>query len=256
VANGQGNITNDQDPGGSPFTRPGFLISAVLVALILVLGVIVAVRVAGNTDATTPPPASTSPAATSSATSSAPADPSASVCGLPAPGDAGPLTEAPASNWQYEGATAYPTSPEFGPAKTASAGYRFCFQHGQAGAVFATANALAVPGDSAARQAWVEYFVSFGPNRAKLLDELGSEPSSDPTGIRVRVVGFKVLSYTDTAARIDIAVEASGGAQTVTGSYVYELTWQDGDWKLNSDAPTPFNFSTIPNAAGYIPWSA
>lgn len=254
MANEQGNTRDDQTPRGRAFTRPGFLVSAVLVALILALGVIVAVRVASNTDATTPPAASPSPVATSSSSPSAPADPAASVCGLPESSDAGPLTSAPASTWQYEGATAYPTSPQLGPGKTARAGYRFCYQHSQAGAVFATANAVAVPADSAARQAWVEYFVSSGPNREKLLDELGSEPSSDPTGIRVRIVGFRVLSYADPTARIDIAVEASGGAQTVTGSYVYELTWQDGDWKLNSNAPTPFNFSTVPSVAGYVPW--
>lgn len=255
MANEQGNATTDQFQIGSPFTRPGFLISAAVVALILVLGVIVTIRMTSAAETVAPQPGPTGPAATPS-TSNSTADPSASVCGLPGPADEGPLTTAPASNWQYEGATAYPVSAEFGPAETAGAGYRYCFQRGQAGAVLATANALAVPNDDAARRAWIEYFVSSGPNQAKLLNELGGEPSSDPTGIRVRVIGFKVLAYGDSEARVDLAVEASGGAQTVSGSYVYELVWQGGDWKLNSDAPTPFNFSTIPNAAGYTPWGA
>lgn len=252
MADEQGNNPDENGPSASPFARPAFLVSAGLVALIVVLAAILGVRIASSrSDAASP---AASPSATSSSAPSV-TDPAASICGLTGPSDPGPLTVAPAAAWQYEGATAYPTSPEFGPGKNADVGYRFCFQHSQAGAVFAAANAIAVPEDDAARQSWVEYFVSSGPNRSGLLKDLGGEPSSDPTGIRVQIVGFKVLSYTDSAARIDIGVEASGSAQSVMGSYVYELTWQDGDWKLNSDAPTPFNFSTVQSTAGYVPWS-
>ena len=81
-----------------------------------------------------------------------------------------------------------------------------------------------------------------------------NEPSGTATGVRLQVVGFKLLAYAGTTARVDIAVEASGSGQTVTASYVYELTWQEGDWKLNSDAPNPFNFSTVSSSASYVPW--
>lgn len=255
MANEQGNTTDDRDEG-SPFTRPTFIGAGVLVLVIVLLGVVLAVRVARTDDTTTtPPPSLTAPQTPSESTSSPPTDPGASVCGLAGTTDSGPLTSAPAATWDYEGTTAYPKSPEVGPGKTAPEGYRFCFQHSAAGAVFATANALALPEAERVRRSWIEYFVSAGPNRDKLLDTFQSEPSSAPTGIRLRIVGFKVLSYEGSTSRVDIAVEASGNAQTVTGSYVYELTWQAGDWKLNSDVPTPFNFSTVSSTAGYIPWS-
>ena len=251
----QGSMDQDNEPRGSLFTRPAFVVAAVVVLVIILLGVVVAIRVASSNDATAPP--TSSPPPTDSFSPAPSSDPSSSVCGLTESSVSNEtLTTPPAAAWQYEGTTAYPTSPEFGPGEKADAGYRFCFQHSAAGAVFATANALAPPTDAAARQAWIEYFVSTGPNRDELLNDMQNDQSTDPTGVRIKVLGFKVLSYDDSTARVDIAVEASGSGQTVTGSYVYELTWQDGDWKLNSDAPTPFNFSTVPSAAGYVPWSA
>lgn len=248
-----GTTTSDE---GSPLTRPGFLVAGVVVLVIAALGVFLAVQVAGNDDTTTPPPASTSPQNPSepAATTSTPVDPDGSVCGLPAGTDTGPLTAGPSAAWDYEGVTAYPTSPEFGPADTAGRGYRYCFQHSPTGALFATANALALPEAPDERNAWIEYFVSRGPNRTQLLDTFETDPSGDPTGVRLRVVGFKMLAYEGSTARVDVAVEASGSGETVVGSYVYELIWQEGDWKLNSEAPTPFNFSTVANTAGYVPW--
>jgi len=248
----QGNTTHE-DGQGSPFARPAFLVAAVLVFVIVLLGVVVAVRVSRSNDAVAPPTSTPSQAERPSSTPQS-TDPAASVCGLPGSTDTEALTDAPAAAWQYEGATAYPTSPEFGPGKTASEGYRFCFQHSQEGAVFTAANAIAVPEDAGAQRAWIDYFVSSGPNRQQLLDTM-NEPSSTATGVRLQVVGFKLLAYTGTTARVDIAVEATGSGQAVTASYVYELTWQSGDWKLNSDAPNPFNFSTVSSSASYVPWS-
>ena len=242
---------------GSPLTRPGFLVAAAVVLVIVVLGVLLAVRVARSDDTITPQPTSTSPQAPSSSTASPPADPSASVCGLSGSADSGGLTSAPAAAWQYEETTAYPTSPEYGPGKTADEGYRYCFQHTPAGAVFATANALAqgTSADVTRIGEWAQYFVSDGSGRGQVLDQLNA-PRGDNTGVRMTIVGFKVLSYTADSARVDLAVQTSASAQTVYASAVYELAWQAGDWKLNSDAPAPFNFATIPAIDGYVPWKA
>jgi hypothetical protein len=257
VADQQGSTESSDQ--GSPFSRPPFVIAAVLILVIVVLGVVVAIRVAGSerTPHVAPTPAASASSTPSTASSPA-SDARASICGLRGPTGSEPSVQVPPppAAWEYEGTTAYPTSPEFGPGEKADAGYRFCFQRSVPGAVFAAANALAPPTDAVAGQAWIEYFVSTGTNHDRLLNDMQNDQASDPTGVRIKVIGFKVLSYDGSTARVDIAVEASGSGQTVTGSYVYELTWQDGDWKLNSDAPTPFNFSTVPSAAGYVPWSA
>lgn len=242
--------TNDQGDG-SVFSRPGFVVAAVLVLVVVLLGVIVAVRVAGSSDSSTPPPSQTSTSATT------PADSSASVCGLPGSADTGPVSAAPAAAWQYEDTTAYPTSPEFGPGQSDTSGYRYCFQHSPTGAVFATANAVAqgTSSDLAKINSWAQYFVSEGSGRQQVLDEL-NEPRGEGTGVRLTVVGFRVLSYAAENARVDIGVQTSSSAQTVYASAAYELTWQGGDWKLNSGTATPFDFATIPSTDGYVPWKA
>ena len=249
--------TASNDSGeGSPLARPGFLVAGVLVLVVVLLGAIVAVRV-GRSNNAAPPPVTSTAQSTPQASTSAPADPSASVCGLPGSADQGTLTAAPAAAWEYDDTTAYPSSPEFGPGQRASEGYRYCFQHTPAGAVFATANALAQGASSDLKtiDSWAQYFVSEGSGRSRVLAEL-NEPRGDNTGVRMSVVGFKVLSYDASEARVDLALQTSGSAQTVYASAAYELAWQSGDWKLNSDAPTPFNFSTVPTVDGYVPWKA
>ena len=68
------------------------------------------------------------------------------------------------------------------------------------------------------------------------------------------IVGFRLLHYDGETARVDLAARASSQGQTVTVSGVYELIWQDGDWKISADVAEPLNVATIPDLAGYIPW--
>lgn len=250
-----GRTTTDAEQG-SVFTRPSFLVAAVLVVVIVLLGVVVAVRVSRSSDAVPPP---TTPPSQVEATSSAPTStgPAASVCGLAGSAASGTVTDPPAAAWQYEDTTAYPTSPEFGPGKNSDEGFRYCFQHTPTGALFATANALAqgTSSDVAKINAWADYFVSEGSGRQDQLDQLG-QPRTDGSGVRMTIVGFRVLAYSAESARVDLGLQTSGSGQTVYASVVYELTWQGGDWKLNSDAPTPFNFASVPNTDNYIPWTA
>lgn len=252
MANEQGNTSSDQEPGGSPFTGPGFLVSAVLVALILVLGVVVAVRVAGNNDTTTPPPASTSPAATSSSTPGASNDPAASVCGIPAGPDTDQLTTPPAVTWAFQGTIAYPTSPEFGAGKTAAEGYRFCFQRSAAGAVVMAANSMAQGSDPKLGDSWAEYVLGSGQYRDQLADEIGT--ATGAAGTRLKIAGFRVLAYSGMSARVDLGVQVSAQNQNLTMSVVYELVWEDGDWKISADVERPLDTATIPNLSGYVPW--
>lgn len=250
MANEQGNITNDQEPGGSPFARPGFLFSAALIALIVVLGVIVAIRVAGD-NSTSPPPTPPSPAPTSSIPSAS-NDPAASVCGIPPGTGTDELTTPPAVTWAFQGTIAYPFSPEFGAGKTAAEGYRYCFQHSAAGAVVMAANALAQGSDQEVGDEWVQYALGRGKYREQLLTRLGGTRGSE--GTRVKVAGFRILSYEGNKARIALGIQASSQNQNLKASSVYELVWQDGDWKISADVERPLDVATVPDLSTYIPW--
>lgn len=68
------------------------------------------------------------------------------------------------------------------------------------------------------------------------------------------IQGFRILAYDGSSARVDVGSRGSVQGQTVTVSGVYELVWQDGDWKLSTDVPEPLNVAAIPDLTGYIAW--
>lgn len=146
---------------------------------------------------------------------------------------------------------AYPTSSKAGPADIKS-GVRTCFQHSPEGALFAAANAVVQGSDKATVKAWLDYFVT-GSARDEVLS--AGAGSSTASGIRVKIVGFRVLAYDGSSARIDVAVRGSASGKTINLSMVYPLVWENGDWKLNvTDASAPIDVATIPDLAGYISW--
>lgn len=269
--------TENNNP--SPFTRRGILISAVAITLILAIGIVVGVLIATR-GASEPAAESSASAASASAASessgsaaepgsesesesptSAPASPAAdkgdSVCGVPGVvnGDAR-LTEPPAvDQWNYSGTTAYPTSAVYGPAATADEGYRYCFQHSPEGAVFATANAVVQGSDSTISGAWINYALAQGPYREQLLTDTGSGSTGDDSDSRLAIVGVRLLAYDGTTARVDLAVRGTYSGRTIMFSGVYDLVWQDGDWKISTETEKPINVATIPDLSGYTPWS-
>ncbi|WP_146750806.1 hypothetical protein [Actinomyces sp. Z5] len=188
---------------------------------------------------------------------------STSVCGLTGEVTVqARLAKAPdVDYWDYQGTTAYPVSEQYGPGATADTGYRYCFQHSPEGAVFAAANAVA-HGDASDSDivSWMTYFLAEGHSREELLsqdvdDNSGGTGSTQ--GTRTQVSGFKLLSYDGQNAKVDVAVTGSVNGQVVYLSMVYELVWEDGDWKLVVDDPVaPINVATIPSVAGYIAMAA
>lgn len=243
----------DENEKQSPFTRPGYIAAAVVVALIVLCAIILIIINLTRGDSSSPPAPSTSMPSASPSTSTAAPSGEASICGLAGVELDGVVTAPPAATWAYEGTTAYPTSPKYGPGKTDPAGFRYCFQHSPTGALFAAANALAAPTDPATSAAWAEYFYAPGPYRDDLLSD-AKEGTNSTSGTRLSVGGFRLLSYDGKTALVDIGGTASSNGANIPFSAVYNLVWADGDWKLSTDTPQPFDFASIPNLAGYTTW--
>jgi len=245
-------MSSDGTGKQSPFTRPGFIAATVVVALIVVCAIIlIIVNVSQGNPETAP--TSTNQPTSGAAPSSPAASGDESVCGLGGVELSGTVTMAPAATWEYEGTTGYPTSPTYGPGKADPAGFRYCFQHSPTGALFAAANALAAPTNAATSAAWADYFYAPGPYRDSLLAQVKGATNS-AAGARLSIGGFRLLSYDGKSAQVDVAGTGSSNGVSVTFSAVYSLVWVDGDWKLSTETPTPFNFASIPNLAGYTTW--
>lgn len=238
----------------SPFTRPGFIAAAVVVALIVVLGIVIGIVNATRDDSeAAPPPSSSATSSTALATESSAAVGGESVCGLDGEVLSGSVSSAPDAQWQFQGTTAYPTSATYGPGDTNEDGVRYCFQHSPEGALFAAANAAVQGSDPSIASSWIEYFLAEDvPGRVGLVSEVARGASPET---RMNIAGFRILQYDGESARIDLAVRAVGSGNTAYASTVYDLVWENGDWKLSPESTSnPLRIAEIPDPAGYIAW--
>ncbi|MEX0153744.1 hypothetical protein [Microbacterium sp. LMI1-1-1.1] len=250
-------MADDNDSTQNPFSRPGFIVGAVVVAALIVAAIFLTVLNLNRGNDAAPPqgtPSSISAASAAPTSSELAVAGGVSVCGLDGVELSGKVTTPPTAEWAYVRTVAYPTSTTYGPGATSSEGVPTCFQHSPTGALFAAATALAVPADPALANAWIDTALSSGTYRSQLLSQAVS--GSETSGVRLQLVGFKVLSYDGKTASIDLAVRGSTQGQTVTASVVYQLIWEDGDWKINANVPNPFDFSSIPDTSGYVTWAA
>jgi hypothetical protein len=232
----------------SPFRSRGFVISSVVVALIALAAIIALVSgvFRGQEKAAAPTPAP--------ATSAAAADEDPSVCGRTGYETTSSLgTTAPSNEWELVGTVAAPTDPATGPGTVDSNGFRSCYSHTAAGALFAAINYVALASDGRNISRLPE-LIAPGAGRDAALSAAGAEASSSTA--RVQVAGFKVNSYNPDETTVDVAwsVTSSSGALV---SMPVVLRWVDGDWKIALDdaGQPPFSASPLQNLGGYTPWS-
>lgn len=234
-------VNEDQNP----LTKPKFIISAVVVAIIAALAIILALipRSGGTTAA--------GPATAAASTSTGQPSPTseASVCGLPSGDQAKPAAAPADTKWELVGKIAAPTSPQqFGPGRTEANGLRSCFAHSPTGALYAAANVTALSSAGKARLVFEDLAVP-GPERDAVLK---SSPSAAPDSVTAQVAGFAIRSYDADRAVVDLAFKGSNGALV---SIPVPLQWYGGDWKFVVPATGSTGAAQIPGLSGFIPWS-
>ncbi|MBT2565124.1 hypothetical protein J7I84_01190 [Arthrobacter sp. ISL-85] len=234
-------VNEDQNP----LTKPKFIISAVVVAIIVALGIILALLPKGGGNPTAAPgnPGSTTASVQPSATAAA------SVCGLPSGNQAKPATTPTDTKWELVGKIAAPTSPaQFGPGKTEANGLRSCFAHSPTGALYAASNVAVLSATGKARLVYEQLAVP-GPERDALLNQ--PEPQAT-SAVTAQIAGFQIRSYDAERAVIAIAAKGSNGALV---SVPVPLQWHGGDWKVVVPATGSTGGGQISDLSGYIPWS-
>jgi len=255
-------ITNGSADSGeqerSPWTQPGFIASAVVVGLVVVLGLVLAVTGGATEGAdTVAPPAAKEPIPVQQID-----DVGASVCGLEN-GDRTVPVNAPKATWKLRGTVAVPTAPKtFGPARVRD-GVPSCFAHSPTGALFAMLNIHAAMGQFARAPGRypigkVVRMLAPSPGRDKLEKAASQSPVADKgsTTPGAQVAGFTIVRYEGDTAVIDVAF---GGDRPDVPGYVHgqsTLRWQDGDWKLVlAQNGAPFDsVQAIPDLTAYVPW--
>ncbi|PFG39438.1 hypothetical protein ATJ97_1944 [Georgenia soli] len=250
------------DEGRSAWTRPAFVGSAVLLLALLILVVWLLARGDGapaDPGTAAPGSATAAPSAgrespTTGPTGTARAAPGRSVCGLTEEADSGTLTRAPAATWQLVGTVAAPSVEGQGPGEDDD-GLRTCYARTPTGALLAAANVAAMGSSPQLIGRMTEEMTAEGPGRDAALKylEAGAAPEI-PTGVRYQIRGFRLLDYTGTEASVDLALGVDGG---LTGSFVLDLRWEDGDWKvvLTDDGGLGSLPAPVPDLTGYTLWS-
>jgi hypothetical protein len=241
----------------SPWTQPAFIASAAVVAIIVVLGLVLAIT--GGSDSASP----SDGAKAAPPPVSPQAGDSDSVCGL-RPGSQTIPTAAPKATWKLRGTVAVPSAPStYGPGK-AEDGVPSCFAHSPTGALFAMLNIQAAMGDFAKQSGRypirkVLRMLAAGPGRDVLKDAAARAPvaTKGNTTPGAQVAGFNVVRYEPDTVVIDVAF---AGTRPDASGYVHgqsTMRWERRDWKLVlTQSGAPFDaVQPIADLTGYVPWS-
>lgn len=243
--------TSPADDNEKSSASKKFIGSAVVVAAILVLGLVLSLtNLLGGKTETTPPasaPSASTPATTPPITTS-----DASVCGLDAVEMSGTVTAPPTAMWALVGTTAAPSIKGQGPGNIDEDGYRSCYARTPSGALLAAANYAAIGSHDPLRKKFYEQAFAPGPGRDAILSK--PLPSSDGSGVRVQIAGFRILRYDGKQADVDLALRTSSGAM---GATVLNLQWSEGDWKLRlaDDGSELSPTVQLPSLNGYVLWA-
>jgi hypothetical protein len=242
----QGQPSLDREP--SPWTRPWFMVSAAIVAVLVALGVLYVVL---PSPGAAPAPAQ-SPAVTATSTAQAGQTGQESICGLPAGDQRYPSLNLP-TRWELLGRVAVPTdSKGVGPGKV-DGNVRTCFQHSPTGALYASANIVGtglLPNGSALV---LKNLAAKSPMRDQALATPSVSETTDPPW-SMQIAGFKVLSYTGDTARVSLGLKlTTQDGRTGFGAMTFGLRWEGADWKAVSEETS--NSSGLKDLSDFVPWT-
>lgn len=242
------------EPGGeqstSPWMRPAWLVSAGLLALIVVgaFGVLVVMPMLKPAAPTTTAPVS---APTQAPSPAAPLD--SGVC---PPLAAGPETKnlaaGPADTvWASLYGALAPQSKAAGPFVVDASGMRRCYSHDAAGALLARANFDAqLYGPPAVRTALAGYMTTKA-TRQVVVTQIKPTFTLPPNYEMPTVAGFSV-SYAGDEATVELVYRVQGGALNVSRR---TMVWEDNDWRIKTAAdgqvPDPQPVYSLTN---YVKW--
>lgn len=240
---------SETDDNSTWWRTPRFLISAVLVALLIMLGFLLWLWPDGEEQSqATPAPTTTS----------APSSDGESVCGLDATGGT-TLTKAPEDvEWTALGAIYAPSSEEHGPGTVDEpTGVRSCYSHTPEGALLATTNILTSGNDPQLLLDTIKAQAVDGPGKDVAIGQVQQRLNSgDTSTLPLKVAGFRLLSYTGDMATVEVVVAADDGTEDIYMTTGVDLVWTEGDWHVsfqeNGD-PGPVS-GQVSDLTGYIEW--
>ncbi|WP_104181679.1 hypothetical protein [Arthrobacter sp. B0490] len=237
------------------WATPRFLMSAVAVLLLIIVGIILFVWVGNDDESDAAPPAQTQAATPTPSATVASSD--ESVCGLDATGGT-TLTAAPEDvEWEFIGGIAAPKSAEHGPGVVdEQTGVRSCYSHTPEGALLAVAGQAASSGDPELYLETVRTLSVDGRGKDVTIERAQRSISEGGTNPPIEIAGFRLLSYTGDEATVEIVASADSGAELVYFTSSAVMQWIDGDWytKYKDDGSSGPVDGQVSDLSGYVLW--
>lgn len=248
------------DEPENPFTAPGFIASAGVLALILVIGVFVVLSSRHSAAVTDTSPVAVSSTAPVPQTGSTVAPASASCPRLK---DTSQNVSAAGSaadvNWQVTGAVELPYSASAGPAVVDGDVAR-CYARTPLGALLALAQISMRSANTDGWRSVIEQQVMPGTGRdlfeQQVAAGMDSQAGSPPNAAELaQYAGFTFMSYTPDSAVVQFALSFPGGELRAV---VLTAVWSGGDWRLQvlDDGSQSAGVTSPDNLDGFTPWSA
>lgn len=233
-----------------PFQKKGFVLSAVFLVAVVLVGALVIFTSGDGSDNGTTAAEPTAPVPTSAAAPS----PATSDGSCPAFGNADPgvPTRGPAAEWGLLRTQALPSSTEAGPALS-DGDLRRCFAHSPTGALIAAAQ---ISSRSMLAGNWQDVWEqqTYGDTKdeqlAALTEQFSSSPLPDPApGELGQYAGFHFVTYSPDSAVVELLVRFTDGTLRVSTA---SLRWHEGDWQLEvSDTAQQ---RSVSSEEGFVAW--
>ncbi|MFG3554265.1 hypothetical protein ACGGAQ_07755 [Micromonospora sp. NPDC047557] len=233
----------------SPWTRPGFVLAAVLLLVIVALGVVVAVQ--SDDDAKPSAAAPTVPAGSAAPQPETTGKLSTAV----------PVTAPAGVTWQVVRGTALPFSDRAGPREHSDTQAKG-FARTPEGALIAAAQLVSRVGAAAGRASWEPTLTQqFLPSadRDTLQAALAAEPEQPAQpGDLAPLAGYLYLTYTPDTAVIGLAYRSANGTTARWFIVTTTLQWRDGDWKMVAPPGGAWTSlsRTVTDLNGVVEWGA
>jgi hypothetical protein len=245
-------MRQDDDDSEPYWRQRGWQMSAGFIALIVVMGGLVALTSSGSD--------STGQGTARSKASKGPlSGTSTLVNGRPegcvtddSAGDALPTAVPKDITWRTIGVVQVPVSASTGPTRFQGALW-WCFAHTPTGAALAATVITAQMSETNWRTVTDQQVVA-GTGREMFVFQRSqvADTARRTDGSSSSCVGFTVVSYTGTAATIALLLRGTEGLLTTS----IRLRWNDGDWKVlpGSDGSLYSGLTTVQNASRYLVW--
>jgi hypothetical protein len=236
----------------SPYSRPWFVVSAVLLAMLGLAALFVMIGAARHPKQAV---AATTQAGITHATAGHSSASVQASCSLPTGNQQAPSV-GPALQWVTVGQMQAPQAPAtFGPQREDD-GIGVCFAHNPTGSLLAAMNFFA-QATVASPVKLIQTLTANTPEQDVALtqareggDQLLQESDGDPGS--VQVTGYQIVDYTAAQSNVNVVLEGPGGQLAAVEC---ELDWQSGDWKFVIPAGGQLNSAPITTMDGFVSWT-